>query len=73
MSTAIAKTLDVNTMVLTSYGFEKKNTFFLFKAEGTKIIHCMFEKVVVSADKLGKVDNYIIERSYREIWSSVDN
>ena len=38
MLTAIENTLDVNTMVLTSYGFEKNKTFFLFKAEGTKII-----------------------------------
>jgi hypothetical protein len=48
MSTAIENTLDVDTMVLSSYGFEKNNTFFLFKVDGTKIIHCMFEKVVVS-------------------------
>jgi hypothetical protein len=48
MSTAIANTFDVDTMVLSSYGFDKKNTFFLSKVDGTKIIHCMFEKVVGS-------------------------
>lgn len=48
MSTAIAHTFDVDGMVLSSYGFEKKNTFFLSKVDGTKIIHCMFEKVVGS-------------------------
>ena len=28
-----------------------------------------FEKVTISADKEGKIDSYIVERSYREVWT----
>ena len=27
-----------------------------------------FEKIVLSADKNGQPDNYVVERSYRELW-----
>jgi hypothetical protein len=30
-----------------------------------------FEKIIISADKNGKVDNYVCERSYKEIWISI--
>jgi hypothetical protein len=30
-----------------------------------------YEKVTVSADKSGIVDNYIVERSYREVWTVI--
>jgi hypothetical protein len=28
-----------------------------------------FEKITISADKEGRVDNYIVDRSYREVWT----
>ena len=31
-----------------------------------------FEKVVVSADKSGTIDSYVVERSYREVWTTID-
>lgn len=30
-----------------------------------------FEKIIISADKNGAVDSYIVERSYKEIWISI--
>lgn len=30
-----------------------------------------FEKIVITADKNGTVDSYLVERSYKEIWISV--
>jgi hypothetical protein len=27
-----------------------------------------FEKITISSDKLGKVDSYIVERSFKEVW-----
>jgi len=30
-----------------------------------------FEKIIVSADKQGKVDSYIVERTFKEVWISV--
>jgi hypothetical protein len=30
-----------------------------------------FEKIVISADKNGAVDSYVVERSFKEIWISV--
>jgi hypothetical protein len=32
-----------------------------------------FEKVVISADKTGHIDSYIVERSFKEIWSELNN
>lgn len=31
-----------------------------------------YEKIVISADKEGKVDSYLVERSYKEVWISID-
>jgi hypothetical protein len=28
-----------------------------------------FEKIIVSADKEGNVDSYIVERTYKEVWT----
>lgn len=30
-----------------------------------------FEKIIISADKNGAVDSYVVERTYKEIWISV--
>jgi len=30
-----------------------------------------FEKITINADKEGRVDSYLVERSYKEIWISV--
>jgi len=27
-----------------------------------------FEEVIISADKYGKIDNYIVKRSFKEDW-----
>lgn len=31
-----------------------------------------YEKIVISADKEGKVDSYLIERTYKEMWIAID-
>lgn len=38
-----------------------------------RLIACLrslhpFEKIVISADKEGRVDSYLVERSFKELW-----
>jgi hypothetical protein len=27
-----------------------------------------YEKIIITADKLGKPDNYLVERTWKEVW-----